>query len=171
MPRHMLPQVGTLVWYFADPTRRPQAAIVTKRISKVSYNLTYFAAQTGTATAVTAVPFIDNPGSSAAAGAYCTPTGIQDTVDGATDGTSASQRAQSVVVTAGGTGYTVGNVLTLPANTGPVILTVVTAAGGIISAVSITNAGNTVKPGPVPAQAATGGSGSGATFTVTWVDN
>ena len=36
MPRHMQPQVGTQVWFFADPTRRPQTAIVTKRITKNS---------------------------------------------------------------------------------------------------------------------------------------
>ena len=39
MPRHMLPQVGTTVWYFADPTRRPQAAIVIKRTTYNSFNL------------------------------------------------------------------------------------------------------------------------------------
>lgn len=171
MPRHMLPQVGTLVWYFADPTRRPQAAIVTKRITNTSFNIVFYPAQAGTAaTAVTAVAFLDL-GLRPASGAFCTPTGIQDDIDGATDVTSLTQKASSVAVTAGGTGYNVGDILTLPANTGPVVLRVTTAAGNIISAVSIVNAGSAVKPGPAGAQSVTGGAGTGATFTVTWADN
>jgi hypothetical protein len=168
----MLPQVGTQVWYFTDPTRRPQAAIVTKRVSYSSFNIVFFPAQAGTAaTAVTSVPFLENPALRPASGGFCTPTGIQDDIDGATDTTTLSQRATSIAVTAGGTGYTVGDTLTLPANTGPVVLRVTTAAGGIISAVSIVSPGNAVKPGPAPAQSCTGGTGTGATFTVTWADN
>jgi hypothetical protein len=167
----MLPQVGTTVWYFADPTRRPQAAIVTKRISYTSFNLGTFNAQTGAYLGVITVPFLENPALRPASGPFCTPTGIQDDIDGATDVTSLTQKASSVAVTAGGTGYNVGDTLTLPANTGPVVLRVTTAAGGIISAVSIVNPGNAVKPGPAPAQSVTGGAGSGATFTITWADN
>lgn len=83
MPRHMKPQVGTLVWYWSGPTKRPSAAIVTKCISKVSFNLSYYVGDTGVATPALAVPFLDNPGLKPASGAYCTPTGIQDDYDGA----------------------------------------------------------------------------------------
>ena len=169
MPRHMLPQVGTPVWFFADPTRRPQAAIVTKRVDKNTFNLAVLI-PVGTCSGIINVPFLE-AGKKPASGQYCTPTRIQDDYDGSGDTTSLSQKAFSVAVTAGGTGDAVGNVLTLPANTGPVVLTVTTAAGGIISAVSITNPGNAVKPGPAGAQSATGGTGTGATFTVTWADN
>lgn len=171
MPRHMLPQVGTTVWFFADPTRRPQAAIVTKRTSYSQFNLGTFNAQTGAYLGIINVPFLENPALRPASGQFCTPTGIQDDIDGSTDVTSLTQKASSIAVTAGGTGYNVGDILTLPANTGPVVLRVTTAAGNIISAVSIVNAGSAVKPGPAPAQSCTGGAGSGATFTITWADN
>jgi hypothetical protein len=169
MPRHMLPQVGTTVWFFADPTRRPQAAIVTKRTSYSQFNLSVLI-PAGTASGIINVPFLE-VGQKPASGQFCTPTGIQDEVDGSGDTTSLTQRASSVAVTAGGTGYTVGDTLTLPANTGPVVLRVTTAAGGIISAVSIVSPGNAVKPGPAPAQSCTGGTGTAATFTITWADN
>lgn len=171
MPRHMLPQVGTVVWFFADPTRRPQAAIVTKRTTYNQFNLGTFNGQTGAYLGIINVPFLENPALRPASGQFCTPTGIQDDIDGATDTTTQSQKAASVAVTAGGTGYVVGDNLTLPANTGPVTLRVTTAAGGIISAVNITNPGSATKPGPAGAQTATGGTGTGATFTVTWADN
>ena len=170
MPKHMLPQVGTQVWFFADPTRRPQAAVVTKRTSYSQFNLGVLSPSAGTVTGIINVPFLE-VGAKPASGQFCTPTGIQDDVDGTGDTTSLSQKANSVAVTAGGTGYTVGDTLTLPANTGPVVLRVTTAAGGVISAVSIVNPGNAVKPGPAPAQSATGGTGSGCTITVTWADN
>ena len=171
MPRHMLPQVGTTVWYFTDPTRRPMAAIVTKRVSYSSFNLTYFAAQTGTATAVTAVAFLENPALRSASGAYCTPTGIQDDVDGATDVTSATQRATAVAsFVAGGTGYVVGDILTV-ATTGGATFRVTTAAGGIVSAGTIVNGGSVTKPGPAGTLATTGGTGTGCTVTITWTDN
>ena len=169
MPRHMLPQVGTPVWFFADPTRRPQAAIVTKRTNKNTFNLSVMI-PVGTVTGIIDVPFYE-AGKKPASGLFCTPTRIQDDYDGTGDTTTQSQKAFSVAVTAGGTGYAVGNVLTLPANTGPVVLTVTTAAGGIVSAVNITNPGSATKPGPAGAQSTTGGSGTGCTITVTWADN
>lgn len=86
MPRHMQPQVGTLVWYFSAVGKRPSAAIVTKRTANATFNLTFFAGDTGTATAVTAIPFLENSGLKPASGAYCTPTGIQDDIDGASAG-------------------------------------------------------------------------------------
>ena len=82
MPRHMLPQVGTTVWFFADPTRRPQAAIVTKRTSYSQFNLGTFNAQTGAYLGIINVPFLENPALRAASGQFCTPTGIQDDIDG-----------------------------------------------------------------------------------------
>lgn len=86
MPRHMLPQVGTLVWYWSAPGKRPTAAIVVKRVSQVSFNLATWVGDTGVATPQLAVPFLENPGLVPASGAYCTPTGIQDTIDGASAG-------------------------------------------------------------------------------------
>lgn len=169
MPRHMLPQVGTPVWFFADPTRRPQAATVTKRTNKNTFNLSVMV-PVGTVTGIIDCPFYE-AGKKPASGNFCTPTRIQDDYDGTGDTTTQSQKAFSVAVTAGGTGYAVGDTLTLPANTGPIVLKVTTAAGGIISAVSISNPGSATKPGPAGAQSVTGGSGTGATFTVSWVDN
>lgn len=86
MPRHMLPQVGTLVWYFTAVGKRPSAAIVTKRISNISFNLSYYVGDTGVATPALAVAFLENPGLKPASGAYCTPTGIQDDYDTASAG-------------------------------------------------------------------------------------
>ena len=86
MPRHMQPQVGTLVWYWSAPGKRPSAAIVVKRVSQVSFNLVYWIGDTGVSTPALGVPFLENAGLVAASGAYCTPTGIQDMIDGASAG-------------------------------------------------------------------------------------
>jgi hypothetical protein len=170
MPRHMSPQVGTLVWYFADPTRNPSAAIVVKRISDNSFNLIRFNGETGVAAPALAVPFLENSGLRSVAGAYCTPTGIQDVNDGVTDMQSASQRATAAAVTAGGANYAVGNTVTIANG---VVLRVTTVSAGAITAVTIVNPGSAVKPGPGTAQAqvSTSGTGTGATFTITWTDN
>ena len=70
-------------------------------------------------------------------------------------------------VTAAGTGYAVGNILTLTGGTSTSPLTIYVSAvngtGGITSAVSINTGAYTVVP--TGANAATGGAGSGATFT------
>jgi hypothetical protein len=79
-------------------------------------------------------------------------------------------QATAITVTAGGTGYAAGNVLTLVGGQYmiPVEITVGTVSGpGAILTASISNAGSyTVTPAN-PA-AVTGGTGSAATFTVTF---
>lgn len=79
-------------------------------------------------------------------------------------------QATAITVTAGGTGYAAGNVLTLVGGQYmiPVEITVGTVSGpGAILTASISNAGSyTVTPAN-PA-AVTGGAGSAATFTVTY---
>lgn len=76
----------------------------------------------------------------------------------------------SAAVVAGGTGYTVGDILTLVGGTGAIIgqLQVATAPGGIIGTVTVLTVGAySVVPGsPV---SVTGGTGTGATFTPTWL--
>lgn len=170
MPRHMLPQVGTPVWYFNDPTRRPQAAIVTKRTNRTTFNLALFNGQTGATSGVIGASFYE-AGQKPASGPYCTPTRIQDDYDGATDTTTLSQKAVAVATfPAGGTGYVVGDVLSVTGS-GGVTIRVTTAAGGVVSAATIVNAGNVVKPGPAGTLSTTGGSGTGCTVTLTWADN
>src|SRR6266496_1414531 len=100
MPRHMLPQVGTIVWYFADPTRRPQAAIVCKRVTETSFNLVRLNGETGASAAALACPFLADSGMKSVSGPYCTPTGIQDTVDGASDVQTTTQHISAAVVAA-----------------------------------------------------------------------
>jgi phosphotransferase system HPr-like phosphotransfer protein len=77
--------------------------------------------------------------------------------------------ASGVTVQSGGTGYTVGNVLTVSGGTPQtaVQLTVSTVSGGVITAVTVSNAGayTALPTNPV---SVTGGTGSGATFNLTW---
>lgn len=77
--------------------------------------------------------------------------------------------ATKVAVAGGGTGYTVGDVLTVQGGifSTPVELTVNTVAAGVITAVSVSNAGNYTEA-PTSPVSVTGGTGSGATFTVTF---
>jgi hypothetical protein len=86
----------------------------------------------------------------------------------------ASQDAQAtaITVTAGGTGYVAGNVLTVVGGMGsiPVEITVGTVSGpGAVLTASISNAGSytTTPTNPV---AVTGGAGSAATFTLTFTN-
>jgi hypothetical protein len=77
--------------------------------------------------------------------------------------------ASGVTVQSGGTGYTVGNVLTVSGGTPQtaVQLTVSTVSAGVITAVTVSNAGayTALPTNPV---SVTGGTGSGATFNLTW---
>ena len=77
--------------------------------------------------------------------------------------------ATDATVTGGGTGYTVGDVLTVQGGISsvPVELTVGTVAAGVITAVTVTNAGSYTETPANPASV-TGGTGSSATFTVTF---
>lgn len=89
------------------------------------------------------------------------------TWDGSTEG---AKILTAVVVAGGGTGYTVGDVLTLAGGTGTAAtITVSAVSGGVITAVTITSVGS-YTVAPTSPNSATGGTGSGATFTVT-VDN
>lgn len=76
----------------------------------------------------------------------------------------------SATVSAGGTGYTVGDVLTIVGGTKltAATLTVATLSGSAVATVTVSNAGNywTFPTEPV---AVTGGTGSGATFTIVGV--
>lgn len=80
---------------------------------------------------------------------------------------------QSVTAVAGGgTGYTVGDILTVSGGTSVIAaqLEVLTVSSGVITAVRVRNAGlYTTTPGN-PASV-TGGTGTGATFTLSWGTN
>jgi len=75
---------------------------------------------------------------------------------------------RAATIVSGGTGYTVGNVLTVVGGTGTAAtLTVSTVSAGVITGVTVTSFGSyTALPSnPV---SVTGGTGSGATFTATY---
>ncbi len=76
------------------------------------------------------------------------------------------------VINSGGTGYTVGDILTVSGGTSviPATLEVLTAPGGVIGSVRIRNAGlyTTAPSDPV---SVTGGTGSSATFDLTFGTN
>lgn len=73
---------------------------------------------------------------------------------------------QSATVSAGGTGYTVGDVLTVIGGTGSTAatLTVATLSGSAVATVTVSNAG-LYSTYPSEPFSVTGGTGSGATFT------
>lgn len=78
--------------------------------------------------------------------------------------------AGSAVVSAGGSGYAVGDDITLTGGVGvPAVLTVATLAGSAVATVTIKQSGSysTTPSNPV-AQSSTNGSGAGATFTLTY---
>jgi phage tail sheath gpL-like len=79
------------------------------------------------------------------------------------------QMVGTAVVAAGGTGYVVGNTIMLANG---VVLTVATVTTGAVTTVTITNPGNYpagTPPTNPQAQVSTNGTGTGATFTLTWV--
>jgi hypothetical protein len=77
------------------------------------------------------------------------------------------KRVTAAVVAAGGTGYAADDVINLANG---VVLTVATLTGDAVATVTITNAGrvNGADPTNPQAQVSTDGSGTGATFTLTW---
>lgn len=90
---------------------------------------------------------------------------------GGTGATMTVQLAvQTAVVVSGGTGYSVGNVLTVSGGSGVIsaaTLTVTAVSSGVVTAVSVSNGGlyaTTIPSNPV---STTGGAGT-ATFTLTW---
>jgi phage tail sheath gpL-like len=82
-----------------------------------------------------------------------------------------TKKVGTAVVAAGGTGYVVGNTINL---SNGVVLTVATVTTGAVATVTITNAGS-VYSGAVPtnpvAQVSSNGPGTGASFTLTWIDD
>jgi len=75
-------------------------------------------------------------------------------------------------VAGGGTGYTVGDILTVSGGTSVIAATleVLTVSSGVITAVRVRNAGLYTST-PSNNASVTGGTGSGATFTLTWGTN
>jgi hypothetical protein len=118
----------------------------------------------GTVTAITRTAVGNNYTSfpSIAISAPTTAGGVQATAT-VTGMTFAGSNA---TVVNGGTGYTVGNVLTVVGTTpaSALTLTVATVSGGVITSATHTNFG-TVSVLPPSPYSVTGGSGSGATFT------
>jgi len=100
-----------------------------------------------------------------------TPTITVPTTSGGVQATASCNMllANTPTVTSGGTGYSVNDVLTISGGTFSVVgqLTVTAVSGGVITAATILAYGTyTVLPSsPV---SVTGGTGTGATFTVTW---
>jgi hypothetical protein len=81
---------------------------------------------------------------------------------------SLAMNVQAAVVANGGTGYAVGNSLSVVGGTGAAaVLTVSAVSGGAITAVTIANAGSYTALPTNPASV-TGGSGTGATFNLTY---
>ena len=85
---------------------------------------------------------------------------------------TSSQKVSTAAVAVGGTGYVVGNTINLANG---VVLTVATVTTGAVATATVTNAGSipsaAVPPTGPQAQVSTNGSGTGATFTLTWVAN
>jgi hypothetical protein len=76
------------------------------------------------------------------------------------------------VVASGGTGYTVGDVITLVGGTPTSVagtFTVVTVSGGVITSIGATSNFATYTALPANPVSVTGGTGTGATITATWV--
>src|SRR5215831_16219908 len=82
-----------------------------------------------------------------------------------------TKKVSTAVVAAGGTGYVVGNTITL---TNGVVLTVATITAGAVATATVTTAGS-VPSGAIPAtpvaQVSSNGPGTGASFNLTWIDN
>jgi len=76
-------------------------------------------------------------------------------------------QVQVVAIATGGTGYSVSDVLTVSGGTGTAAtLTVTSVSGGVVTGVSITNAGD-YSVNPTNPVSVTGGTGSNATFRLT----
>jgi hypothetical protein len=98
---------------------------------------------------------------SVAVSAPTTTGGVQATA-------SANMFLLTQTIVSGGTGYTVGDVLTIAGGTGtPATLTVSTVSSGVITGVTGTTSG-LYSATPTNPVSVTGGSGSGATFNLTY---
>jgi hypothetical protein len=93
---------------------------------------------------------------------------VTDGTDVAASAPLKQAAASAAAVAAGGTGYNVGDTITLP---GGCVLTVLTKTGSAVATVSVTTPGSytqsTIPTNPV-AQSATSGGGTGATFNLTF---
>lgn len=91
-------------------------------------------------------------------------TALQDLIDIAT-----SDHVATVAINAGGTGYTVGDVLTVAGGTSTHVATllVTSVAAGVIDGVRVANGGAYTADPTLTANAVTGGTGSGATMDLT----
>lgn len=79
--------------------------------------------------------------------------------------------AASAVVSAGGTGYSVSDVLNVEGGTGVTAqaqFTVSTVSGGVVTGITLTTAGKYYTTPSNPAATTSGGGGTGCTLTVTW---
>jgi hypothetical protein len=107
---------------------------------------------------------------------YTTITGLTWTASAPTTtggstatGTVTSLGGVSATIAGGGTGYTAGNVLTVVGGTfsSASTITVNTVSGGVITGATLTN-GGTYTVIPANPVSVTGGSGTGATFNITY---
>jgi hypothetical protein len=93
------------------------------------------------------------------------------TTAGGVQATAAATGSMASVtsIASGGTGYTVGDVLTVPGTFAfAVTLTVTGVSGGVITSVSVSSFGGGYTAIPANPVAVTGGTGSGATFNLSW---
>jgi hypothetical protein len=149
MPRSIKrPQVGHIVWYFANPApAAPLAALVCSTVTwsdateTGTFNLFVLSAS-AVSSAVLGVAFTQ------AGGVY--------------------QQVTAAVIAAGGASYVIGDRITL---SNGVVVQVATVSAGAILTVTIVNPGSSVTASPPAnpvAQVSTTGAGTGATFTLTW---
>jgi hypothetical protein len=88
---------------------------------------------------------------------------------GVTVSSTVNAFVSNVAVQAGGTLYAAGDTITLANG---VILTVQSVTGGAVTTVSVTNPGSVASPPANPvAQVSSSGTGTGATFNLTWAGN
>lgn len=105
---------------------------------------------------------------------FGTATDYQDLSDKLVAAATGNSVASVDSVAAGGSGYSIGDIITLTGGTFSVAaqLEVVTLSGSAVATVRIYNAGvYTVNPSDPVAQGSTDGSGTGATFNLTFGDN
>ena len=125
----------------------------------------------GTVTAVT----VSNAGATAYSSIPSVAITAPTTAGGVQAVATALMRASTGATTlaSGGTGYTVGDVLTLVGGTFTTVIqiTVNTVSAGVISTFTMSNAGAGYSVLPTNPVAVTGGTGTGATFNVSWFVN
>ena len=82
---------------------------------------------------------------------------------------SVNAGVEAVEVSVGGTGYTVGDTLTLAGDSGtPATFTVTGVAAGVVTGVSVTSAGSVTATGGATNRTVSGGSGTGCKLDITY---